>query len=386
MGQRPKPLLRAFGVRHAGGLVAAAGVLLALSAPVNAAEMNLRLEPVAQEPAGGPVAPTARQLAAFDAAIKERPRDRAARFVLVQALMAGGQLDAALAAARAWRAVDAYNLVVVRLLGDIHAARGDRAKALRTWSAVVELLGDEAAAQRALASALKQAGELGAACERLQAAVRLRADDPRLAFELADCLWRTDRRDEAQRRFEAIVADDKVRPLVRHPAAQRLALIHATGRREAALRGDTAEVARRTAALATLDLKGGTDNHIKVYLTWDTNRSDVDLWVTNPAGERVFYSHKRGRFGGALFGDVTDGYGPESFTAARAARGTYLIQVNYFGTARSGLKEARGEVAVVLHEGSARERRVVLPYRLYQPGQTVTVARVIAHPGQEGRP
>ena len=36
-------------------------------------------------------------------------------------------------------------------------------------------------------------------------------------------------------------------------------------------------------------------NDVKVYLTWDTDRSDVDLWVLNPGGEKIFYSHKQGR-------------------------------------------------------------------------------------------
>lgn len=387
MGRRPTALVCAAVRGRAMAALAAVGLLAGSfwAAPARAEGLKLRLEKVDQEPTKGRVIPSPARLQKLEQAVAERPRDRAARFALVQAHIASNKLDDALQAANAWRQVDAYNLVVVRLLGDIHAARGDRAKALRTWSAVVELLGHEASAQRALASALKQAGEMKAACERLQAAVRLRADDPRLGFELADCLWRTDRRDEAQKRLEAIVADEEVRALIRHPAQQRLALIHATARRDASRRGDRSEVERRDAALTRLDLPGGMDNHIKVYLTWDTNRSDVDLWVTNPAGEKIFYSHRKGRHGGALFGDVTDGYGPESFTAARAIPGTYTVQVNYFGTTRNGLKEARGEVAIVLNEGTADESREILPYRLYRPGQTVTVARVVASRSTGGK-
>jgi len=390
MTRRPKAYVREK-ARWRGRAIAGVGSALALllmapmaiAAPGSSA--RLRLEAVDQEPSTGRRVPDARRLRKMAEAGAKRPRDRAARFALVRGLMAAGQLDGALDAARSWRKVDAYNLVVVRLLGDIHAARGDREQALRTWSAVVELLSKEPSAQRALASALKQAGEIEAACERLQAAVRLRADDPRLSFELADCQWRIGRLNEAQTRFEAIVADPDTRPLIRHPARQRLAQIHAAARKEAMAAGDRAETLRRTAAIKTLDLKGGTRNDIKVYLTWDTDRSDVDLWVTNPAGEKVYYSHRKGRFGGALFGDVTDGYGPESFTASRAVPGVYTIEVNYFGTSRRGLNEARGEVAILLHEGQANEQRVVLPYRLYRPKQTVTVARVHVGKAKGGR-
>jgi uncharacterized protein YfaP (DUF2135 family) len=73
---------------------------------------------------------------------------------------------------------------------------------------------------------------------------------------------------------------------------------------------------------------------------------------------------------------VTTGYGPESFTAANAAKGEYVVQVNYFGRGRSNFSEARGEVVVVLDEGKATETKHVLPYRLFDEKQTVTVARI----------
>jgi tetratricopeptide (TPR) repeat protein len=60
--------------------------------------------------------------------------------------------------------------VVVRLLGERYAEQGDRRKARRAYSAVVDLLPKEASAHRALASVLKQAGDLPAAYDRLQAA------------------------------------------------------------------------------------------------------------------------------------------------------------------------------------------------------------------------
>jgi uncharacterized protein YfaP (DUF2135 family) len=98
--------------------------------------------------------------------------------------------------------------------------------------------------------------------------------------------------------------------------------------------------------------------------------------VVNPSGEKVFYSHKVGKHGGALFGDVTSGYGPESFTAKNAVPGVYKIKVNYFSAGRSAFPEARGEVVVVINEGRANQQKMVFPYRLFKAKQTVTVAHV----------
>jgi cytochrome c-type biogenesis protein CcmH/NrfG len=84
--------------------------------------------------------------------VTAEPKDREARFALVRALMKANRMSDALAAAKAWRAIDAYNLVVVRVIGDIYSELGKRAEARRAYSAVVELLPKDATAQRALAS------------------------------------------------------------------------------------------------------------------------------------------------------------------------------------------------------------------------------------------
>lgn len=351
-----------------------AGYAVADAQTATAKSARLTLVPVDSEPADGRSIPTDAQLDELRTAVTDDPKNRQARFELVRGLMRADKMQDALAAAREWRAKDAYNLVVVRLLGDIHSELGDTAAALRAYSAVVELLPEDAKAQRALASVLKQNGNLQAAYDRLSAAASLRPEDTRLAFELADVTQRLGRSDDARSQFEAIVADGETSMAVRYPAKQRLAQIYSQQRRKT---GDSEAKRALGGKITDLNIDGGVENDIKIFLTWDTDRSDVDLWVKNPAKEKIFYSHKKGRFGGALYGDVTTGYGPESFTAKRAKKGTYVVQVNYFSAGRSNFPEARGEVIVVLDEGKATEKRHILPYRLYRAGQTVTVARIL---------
>ena len=263
------------------------------------------------------------------------------------------------------------------MIGDLQARLGDRAAAMRTWSAVVELLPQDAAAHRALASALKQAGELKGACARLRRAVQLHRYDHRLRFELGDCEHRSGELDRAQSLFANIVADEKAPKLVRGPAGQRFAQVLGELQRRAVAAGEHERAVALGDKRKALQLQGGLNSDIKVFLSWDTDRSDIDLWVTNPLGQRVWYRQRKGRAGDALFGDVTTGYGPEMYSAPRARRGIYKVQVNYFGTRRRGLREARGEVVIVTQEGIAKGRRVALPYRLFKPGQTVTVAEIM---------
>jgi Flp pilus assembly protein TadD len=310
------------------------------------------------------------------AKVEAEPRNRDARLDLVQTLIDAGRPEDALTEARRWREVDAYNLVVVRMLGDILTELGRDAEALRVYSAVPELLPEDPEAQRALATVLKQQGDLAAARTRLEVAADLRPDDARVQFELADVSLRLGDGTRAETLLQKIVDAEEVPQALRYPAKQRLAQVYGGKRRTARAAGESAEAQRLGKAIDDLEVKGGVDNDIKVYLSWDTDRTDVDLWVVNPAGEKVFYSHRQGKYGGALFDDVTTGYGPESFTAHDAHHGTYEVAVNYFSTGRGTFKEARGEVIVVLNEGRDDEVQHTFPYRLYEPKQTVTVAKI----------
>lgn len=304
----------------------------------------------------------------------DNPRLREPHFVLTRALMATGDLVSAHEEAAAWREHDAYNLVVVRLLGDIEAEQGDSGRARRTYSSIVELLPRDVQARRALATVLKQSGDLQGAREQLLAALAI-ADDRHTTFELGDIEYRLGL-PEARGRFQSIADAPEVPESVRYPARQRLAQIAAREKREAEDHGDKVRAAALAQEIERLQIHGGVENDLKVFLSWDTDRTDIDLWVTTPSNETVMFSHRQGQGGEQLFDDVTTGYGPESFTAHDAAPGVYTVSVDYFGARPGAFKEARGEVIVVLNEGRKNERRQAFPYRLFEEKDHVTVAKV----------
>src|SRR5882672_418528 len=275
---------------------------------------QLSLVAVDSEPRD-PKRPTPEDRALLERDVREHPDDRARRLALVRSLLAAKDLDGALAEAKAWRAKDAYNLVAVRALGDVYMDRGDKEDAERVYSAIVELLPKEPDAQRALATLLKQRGDLDGAEERLVAAADSRPGDPRLLFELADVELRLGKTDAATGRLERVIAAGDTPEQIRYPAKQRLGQILGEARRNAKASGDDGAAKTLSSRIDALALKGGLENDVHVYLTWDTDRTDVDLWVTTPGGERVFYGHRVGKGSETLYDDVTTGYGPESFTA-----------------------------------------------------------------------
>lgn len=111
---------------------------------------------------------------------------------------------------------------------------------------------------------------------------------------------------------------------------------------------------------------------LRVTLTWDTPATDVDLWVTGPDAEKVFYSHRQGALGGTLDTDVTTGFGPETFTLARLSAGAWRIQAHYYG----GAAPTWVEVTVVEHEGEPQETRRVFRGLLLAVGDVLEVGEI----------
>jgi uncharacterized protein YfaP (DUF2135 family) len=112
---------------------------------------------------------------------------------------------------------------------------------------------------------------------------------------------------------------------------------------------------------------------LRVTLTWDTPATDVDLWVTGPDGEKVFYQQRQGKQGGTLDTDVTTGFGPETFTQARATPGTYRVQAHYYG----GAAPTRVRVTVVRGEGTPQEERTELGGVLLRPQEVLEVGEFV---------
>jgi hypothetical protein len=70
---------------------------------------------------------------------------------------------------------------------------------------------------------------------------------------------------------------------------------------------------------------------VRVVIDWDSDNCDMDLWVTDPFGEKCLYSQPDTYTGGHMSKDFTGGYGPEEFIIKKAVPGKYTVQINYYG-------------------------------------------------------
>jgi len=69
---------------------------------------------------------------------------------------------------------------------------------------------------------------------------------------------------------------------------------------------------------------------LRVVVDWNTDYTDLDLWVEEPSGETAYYGNSDTLIGGFLSNDMTEGYGPEQYLLNYAPPGTYKIRVKYF--------------------------------------------------------
>ena len=111
---------------------------------------------------------------------------------------------------------------------------------------------------------------------------------------------------------------------------------------------------------------------VKVVLSWDTDGTDVDLWVTTPLGEQCYYQNTSTSIGDSLDVDDTDGFGPETYTLNNAVPGNYQVQAHYYSDNGTPLTEV--ELWVVLYEGTSREEKLYFTGILRQEGDLLNVA------------
>ncbi len=117
--------------------------------------------------------------------------------------------------------------------------------------------------------------------------------------------------------------------------------------------------------------------NIRIVLNWDTDNSDMDLWVTDPLGQKCYYGNRETPIGGLISNDFTRGYGPEEFLIKDAMKGKYKIQANYFGSNEQTLV---GPTTVYLdiytYYSSGKEKKETITLRLSNNKETIDIGEV----------
>lgn len=113
---------------------------------------------------------------------------------------------------------------------------------------------------------------------------------------------------------------------------------------------------------------------VRIVLNWDTDNSDMDLWVTDPYDVKCFYSHPLTYTGGRMSRDFTGGYGPEEFLIKEALPGKYIMQANYYG---SSSQRITGPTTIYLevytNYGKKNEKKETITMQLTSEASVVDI-------------
>ncbi|MBN8226533.1 DUF2135 domain-containing protein [Corallococcus macrosporus] len=229
------------------------------------------------------------------------------------------------------------DVMIYEAVARSRAFSGDTWGAVRALSSPVELRPRDAEALRLVGYGLLALGQYPAAAELFEHVRLNRPFEAQAFLEEALALDAAGRYAEAARNYEIVLA----RSWPRHGEELRTVAGFHYARMLAGLerQAQLAEVAPLLRERRN-DLRGpdgealsSDARPIDYQLTthWNSDNTDIDLWVIEPNGEKCFYQHMRSSLGGRLYWDITDGLGPELYHARKAAPGPYHVVVHYYG-------------------------------------------------------
>ena len=252
-------------------------------------------------------------------------------------------------------------------------ARGQRAGAVRSLSSIVERHPGDARGLRLVGYYLQAWRRPGLAAWAFLRVVERRPYEPQAWRDLARAVLRLGRPGLAAALYEVVVAGRWHQRFgrVRHIAREEYALlVHEALRAKSDPRVKAA--LRQRAALLGLRV---TPSRLRVTVTWNTDNTDIDLWVREPGGERCWYKHKRTRSGGVLLEDIRRGYGPERYETRRGANGRYTVRLKFFGHSSNTFgNETHAQVLMVVDAGTPQQRVIERSVVLKRKNAVVRVA------------
>ncbi len=117
---------------------------------------------------------------------------------------------------------------------------------------------------------------------------------------------------------------------------------------------------------------------LRVVLAWDADNTDIDLWVTDPNGEKAFYGNPLSYQGGRMSQDFTGGYGPEEFSLKVAKPGKYKVEAQFYGHRQQVVAGATTLMLTLATKfGTAEQQSKAVTLRLPGRGEVVTVGEFV---------
>ena len=132
-------------------------------------------------------------------------------------------------------------------------------------------------------------------------------------------------------------------------------------------------------------LRKNLDCDVRVVMTWDADSTDVDLWVTEPSGEKCFYGHNRTVDRRPALPRLHRRLRPRGVLPAHLMPGKYAVQANFYGSRQQELTGPPTVQATVFTDfGRPNEKRQSLTLRLADAKEVVDIGGtpILVRPSQ----
>jgi tetratricopeptide (TPR) repeat protein len=278
------------------------------------------------------------------------PSPYTGRFAEIMTALGARRFSDADALARRWRSESPGELLALIAVGEVAEAAGDQTRAARAYGSLIELFPGRVDIRRTAGERLERLHSdraLSLAVDTYEKALAERPDHASGYRLLAYALVR---QRHYRRAFSTLAAalvhaNERNRPGVGRVLREDLGLVAAAW--STAEPGRSAEIGTQLSRLGGIRQSAPT---LRFVLNWETDANDVDLHVLDALGGHAFYGEPSLPSGGKLYGDVTNGYGPEAFIAPEIrVPDRYHLLANYFSQGPMGF--GMGKVQIVAHDG-----------------------------------
>jgi hypothetical protein len=232
----------------------------------------------------------------------------------------------------------------------------DPSGAIRALSSVIELYPGRSDALRLVGYRLLDLKEPVQAARLFQRVQQSRPFEPHSYRDLARSLEAAGNYGLAALQYEIILAGawhNRFGPALKNVALEEYALMMREALNQHAV---SKELANHFGERLEQINPARLQSDLRVTISWNTDATDVDLWVIEPDGTKCFYQNQRTPSGGELSQDQTQGYGPERYQIKDAKKGIYRVKVHYFrGNQNLLAGETHVNVVVTRRAGTPRE-------------------------------
>lgn len=236
--------------------------------------------------------------------------------------------------------------------------RGDKQKALLILSAMADLQIENADLYKTISYKLREWGDIDNALYITGKVLKWRPMDPQSHRDYALVLQDKGRYNEALEELYGILIQSYSAEAANRDDGIEEILVMEINNLIKLQKNATAKVAVEKKLVADLPV------NIRVVINWNSQNTDIDLWVTDPNGEKCFYSNPATAIGGRLSNDFTGGYGPEQFLLKKALKGKYKIEADFYNDSSLTLAGPAAVLAEIFtyYSSGRQERKLTTIY------------------------